>query len=64
MPFDQLEDNQDEAAMLPRRFGYPLADDEEDESRLPIRVRIMRMAPSQDAVTGPPIAMSFAEVLE
>src|SRR5215469_1016903 len=47
MPFDQLEENQDEAAMLLRRFGYPLADDEEDESRVPVGVRIMRMAPSQ-----------------
>lgn len=42
MPFDEPEENQDEAVMLPRRFGYPLPDEEDNET-----ARIMQMAPTQ-----------------
>jgi len=30
MPFNNLEENQDEAQQPPRRFGYPFAGDEDD----------------------------------
>lgn len=47
MPFDEPVEQQDEAAMLPLRFGYPLADDEDGDSRPSIGMRIMQMAPAQ-----------------
>ena len=38
MPFDDPRENQDES-VTPRRFGYPLADDDEDDgSIVPIGV--------------------------
>jgi len=45
MPFDELVEDQDDEAM-PRRFGYPPADDEDGESKPSIGMRIMQIAPT------------------
>lgn len=47
MPVDEIEQNQDEAAILPWRFGYPLPNDEDSESKPSIGMRIIQMAPTQ-----------------
>src|SRR5579864_2488408 len=53
MPFDELTRNQDEAEMLPRRFGYPVEDDEDGESKPSIGMRIVQMAPRQASLAEP-----------
>lgn len=53
MPFDQLEQDQDETAMQPWRLGYRLPDEEDSESQPSIGMRIMQMATPQAQPEAP-----------
>ena len=53
MPFDELEQDQDETAMQPWRFGYRLPDEEGSESQPSIGMRIMQMATPQAQSDAP-----------
>lgn len=53
MPFDELEQDQDETAMRPWRFGYRLPAEESSESQPSIGMRIMQMAPPQAQPDAP-----------
>lgn len=53
MPFDELEQDQDETAMQPWRLGYRFPVEESSESQPSIGMRIMQMAPPQAQPDAP-----------
>lgn len=53
MPFDELEQDQDETAMQPWRLGYRMPDEEGSESQPSIGMRIMQMATPQAQPDAP-----------
>lgn len=53
MPFDEIEQDQDETAIQPWRLGYRMPDEEGSESQPSIGMRIMQMAPPQARPDAP-----------